>query len=62
MTAQERIMLAEASPFPDKLTIRRVANGWIIQPGSGADEFTHVAATPEDLAKHVSLWAGAQLK
>jgi len=51
-----------AAPFPDKLTIRRVANGWIIQPGPGGDEYTHIAATPDDLAKHVNLWAKAQLK
>lgn len=47
-------------PHPDKMTIRPVANGWIIQPGSGADEYTHIATSPDDLAKHVLLWAKAQ--
>lgn len=45
----------------DSLTIRRVANGWIIAPGPGANEFTHVALTPADLAKHVAAWADAQI-
>lgn len=58
MTSEKQTISA---PFPDKLTIRRVANGWIIQPGAGADEFTHVAATPEDLGEHVVSWAKAQL-
>lgn len=53
---------APTAPFPDKMTIRRVANGWIIQPGSGTDEITHIAATPDDLAKHVAHWAKAQLQ
>jgi hypothetical protein len=45
----------------DSVTIRRVANGWVIQPaGRGPDEFTHVATTPEDLAEHVAKWARAQ--
>ena len=49
-------------PFPDKLLIRRVANGWIIQPGlvGTSDEFAHIAVTPKDLAKHVQAWAEAQ--
>lgn len=45
----------------DTLTIRRVANGWVITKGRGANEFTHIAATPDDLAKHVSAWASAQI-
>jgi hypothetical protein len=48
------------TPFPDRLTIRRVANGWIIELGRGNDEFVHVAATPDDLANHVRKWAKAQ--
>lgn len=50
-----------AAPFPDRLTIRRVANGWIIAPGPGADEFTHVATSPSELADHVLKWAQRQL-
>lgn len=46
----------------DRLTLRRVANGWIIAPGPGADEFTHIAATPDDLAEHVKKWAAAQIQ
>lgn len=45
----------------DSLTIRRVANGWIIAPGPGANEFTHVAQTPAALAEHVAKWASAQV-
>jgi hypothetical protein len=45
----------------DTLTIRRVANGWIMAPGPGANAFTHVALTPADLAKHVAAWAAAQI-
>ncbi len=51
---------AEA-PFPDTLTIRRVANGWVVHPGRGCDEMTHVYSTPDELAKHVAHWAKAQL-
>ena len=58
MPTEQRV---PAPPFPDRLTIRRVANGWVIQPGIGTDEITHIAATPDDLAKHISLWAKAQL-
>jgi hypothetical protein len=45
----------------DVITLIRVANGWIIQPGSGAigGDFTHVATTPAELAKHVEKWASA---
>lgn len=49
------------SEVADKLTLRRVANGWIIEPGPGAAEFTHVATTPAELAAHVSAWATAQI-
>ena len=46
---------------PDVLTIRRVANGWIILPGTTEPgEFTHIAASPEQLASHVERWAKAQ--
>lgn len=46
----------------DTLTMRRVANGWVISPGMGfCTEFTHVATTPADLAKHVEAWASAQI-
>lgn len=46
----------------DTLTLRRVANGWVIQPGTvGLSEFTHIAATPEDIAEHVIAWAQAQI-
>lgn len=45
----------------DVLTLRRVANGWVILPGTASvGEFTHVATTPTDLAKHVEDWATAQ--
>jgi hypothetical protein len=47
----------------DMMSIKRVANGWIIQPGGRPTngEFTHVAATPAELAKHVTRWAEAQI-
>lgn len=45
----------------DILTIRQVANGWIIQPGAnGPNEFTHVAVKPEEVAEHVRRWTQAQ--
>jgi hypothetical protein len=44
----------------DSLTIKRVANGWVISPGPGTVEFTHVAKTPAELATHVTHWAKAQ--
>lgn len=53
---------AQAPPFPDKILIRRVSNGWIVQPGAGSDEVTHVYAKPNDLAQHVQTWAERQLK
>jgi hypothetical protein len=43
----------------DLLTIRRVANGWTIAPGPGAQEFVHVATTPKQVAEHVEKWAAA---
>lgn len=53
--------LKEAS-VADQLTLRRVANGWVILPGGGTiNEFTHVAATPDELAEHVRKWAQAQM-
>lgn len=45
----------------DVITIRRVANGWVVQPGRGADEFTHVYVMPVGLAEHIQRWAEAQL-
>jgi hypothetical protein len=46
----------------DRLTIVRVANGWVIQPGAaGTNDFTHIAATPNELAEHVRKWAEAQI-
>jgi len=46
----------------DTLTIRRVANGWVILPGgANLNEFTHVATSPEEVAYHVRNWAEAQL-
>jgi hypothetical protein len=46
----------------DILTIKRVANGWVIQPGvSQSNEFTHVAKSADDLAEHVRVWAQAQV-
>ncbi len=47
----------------DTLTIRRVANGWVIAPGpipGTTNAFVHVYTTPADLAKHVEAWATAQ--
>ena len=47
----------------DSITIRRVANGWVIQPGGNSlNDFTHVALTPADVAEHVRKWAIAQDK
>lgn len=47
----------------DALTLRRVVNGWIIAPHPcSPDAFTHVATTPEDLARHVMAWAQAQIE
>jgi hypothetical protein len=43
------------------LTIKRVANGWIVAPGPGSQEFTHVYSDPEALAVHVAEWAAAQV-
>ena len=44
----------------DVITIRRVANGWVIQPGrEGTNEFTHVAQTSHEVADHVLRWAEA---
>lgn len=47
----------------DPLSVRRVANGWIIAPGQNINDFTHIhiAATPEDLAEHILKWAKAQI-
>jgi hypothetical protein len=45
----------------DTLTISRVANGWIVAPGQGTQEFTHVYSDPEALAVHVAEWATAQI-
>lgn len=48
--------------FIDILSIKRVANGWVLLPGChGPDEFTHVAATPDDVAEYVRSWTLAQL-
>lgn len=43
----------------DAITVRRVANGWIIYPGAAgiAAEFTHIATSPSDVARHVEKWA-----
>lgn len=47
----------------DTLLITRVANGWVIRPGSkiGLSEFTHIATTPGELAEHVAKWAAPQI-
>lgn len=45
----------------DTMTIRRIANGWLLQPGGQLNEFTHIAATPAALAAHVAAWAEAQI-
>lgn len=52
----------EASDLPDDtMQIRRVANGWVLMPGCrGPNDFTHIAATPEELGEHVTKWAQAQ--
>ncbi len=45
----------------DVLVIRRVVNGWVVTPGQGGvTDFTHVYATPSNLAAHVLAWANAQ--
>lgn len=43
----------------DKITIRRVANGWVMQTGREItlDEFTHVAFTADQVGRHVHAWA-----
>lgn len=47
----------------DTLTIRRVANGWVIQPGVSSDQqFLHVAVAPEQVAEYVRGWAAAQIE
>jgi hypothetical protein len=45
----------------DLISVRRVANGWIIYPGGpNADpEFTHIAASPQEVGAHVEKWAKA---
>lgn len=44
----------------DTISIRRVANGWIIQPGGpGPSPFAHVAMSAEEVAEHVRKWAMA---
>jgi hypothetical protein len=56
----------------DRITIQRVANGWILMVGSTAvvqynnqglvfSDTTHVAATPDVLADHVRRWAALQI-
>ena len=45
----------------DMLTLRRVANGFVIAPNS-ANEQIFVANTPSELASHVLMWAEAQVK
>jgi hypothetical protein len=45
----------------DVITIRRVANGWIVQPGGVCNDFTHVYADPIALANHIEHWATAQI-
>lgn len=45
----------------DTMQIRRVANGWVVMLGCrGPNDFTHIAATPEELGEHVRKWAEAQ--
>ena len=53
---------APKPPFPDRLTVRRVANGWTVYAGPGGDEFEHVYVTPDELAKHVLTWAQRQMQ
>lgn len=44
----------------DTITVTKVANGWIIQPGPiGTNQFTHVAMTPKEVADHIEKWAQA---
>jgi hypothetical protein len=45
----------------DVITIRRVANGWIVHPGDAFNDFTHVYADPTALAAHIEHWAKAQI-
>lgn len=58
----EKITPLPKGQISDMITIRRVVNGWVILPGPHAclTDFTHVAVTPDDVAKHVTLWAKAQ--
>lgn len=44
----------------DQITIKQVANGWVVAPGNGGNaEFVHVFLTPDALAAHVQKWASA---
>jgi hypothetical protein len=43
----------------ESVTIRRVANGWVVQSGKALGDFLHVAVTPTALAEYVSGWAEA---
>jgi len=53
---------ATRPPFPDRLTVRRVANGWVVHPGLESDEYLHIYSTPEGVAEHVERWAEAQIR
>jgi hypothetical protein len=54
---------AAARPLADMISITRIANGWLIQPGRSAcpNNFTHIAATPQEAAGHVEKWAKSQM-
>lgn len=45
----------------DTLSIRRVANGWIVMPGGNMSDLVYVATTPQALAKHIETWAEQQV-
>lgn len=47
----------------ERLTIVRVANGWVARAGDSItpDEFVHVYTDPLELAAHVKRWAEAQI-
>lgn len=59
----EKAFLDADKMIADHLAIRRVANGWVIDPGArNTAEFMHIATTPSDLGEHVKKWAREHLK
>jgi hypothetical protein len=48
-----------ATDILESVTIRQVANGWVVQSGKTSADMVHVAETPEGLGKWVVGWAAA---